>query len=83
MYSRIVNAAAGVISSFSQDFYFFLILRFLSGVGSVKKASSFFKVATFYIGLGAVFQWFGLTLASSNQVIREVQHFQFLPHFGW
>ena len=35
IFSRIVNAAAGVISSFSQDFYFFLILRFLSGVGSV------------------------------------------------
>jgi len=31
--AMIVNAAAGVISSFSQDFYFFLILRFLSGVG--------------------------------------------------
>jgi len=31
--AMVVNAAAGVISSFSQDFYFFLILRFLSGVG--------------------------------------------------
>ena len=48
MYSRIVNAAAGVLSSFSQDFYFFLILRFLSGVGSVKKRAFFLNCNFLY-----------------------------------
>ena len=31
--AMIINAAAGIVSSFSQDFYFFMLLRFLSGVG--------------------------------------------------
>eukprot|EP00092_Neocalanus_flemingeri_P039522 GFUD01043036.1.p1 GENE.GFUD01043036.1~~GFUD01043036.1.p1 ORF type:complete len:573 (+),score=163.98 GFUD01043036.1:56-1774(+) len=31
--AMLVNAAAGFISSFSQDYYIFLFLRFLSGVG--------------------------------------------------
>ena len=31
--AMLVNAAAGFISSFSQGFYIFLVLRFLSGVG--------------------------------------------------
>ena len=31
--AMLVNAAAGFFSSFSQDFYVFLFLRFLSGVG--------------------------------------------------
>ena len=33
MNAMIVNAVAGFISSFSQDYYFFLLLRFISGVG--------------------------------------------------
>jgi len=33
MNAMFVNAAAGFLSSFSQDYYFFLLLRFLSGVG--------------------------------------------------
>jgi len=33
MNAMIVNAAAGFLSSFSQDYYFFLLLRFISGVG--------------------------------------------------
>jgi hypothetical protein len=33
---HLVNAVAGVGSSFAQEFYVFLIFRFLSGVGSVK-----------------------------------------------
>ena len=31
--AMLVNAAAGFASSFSQDYYVFLFLRFLSGVG--------------------------------------------------
>jgi hypothetical protein len=30
---RLVNGVAGLVSSLSQGFYFFLVLRFLSGVG--------------------------------------------------
>jgi len=33
MNAMIVNAVAGFISSFSQEYYFFLLLRFISGVG--------------------------------------------------
>jgi len=31
--AMIVNTVAGFLSSFSQDFYFFMLLRFISGVG--------------------------------------------------
>ena len=31
--AMLVNTAAGFLSSFSQDFYFFMLFRFISGVG--------------------------------------------------
>ena len=31
--AMLVNAVAGILSSFSQEFYFFMIFRFISGVG--------------------------------------------------
>ena len=31
--AMLVNAIAGFLSSLSQEFYFFLLLRFISGVG--------------------------------------------------